>query len=184
MGAGHRERGQGAPGDPGGRAAVAGGGGGQLVRAAGFCPRRGLTVSGPGLRYVWKQGGGCWLASFPGASWVEASGTRAGGLERRAVVRALRRGPAGWGARTEAGSSPRPLGGPGPPGSGAPRPRRSGGLRGLPGAVLPRGPREPVAPAWKRGRAAGPGVPAAWGAGGPCAPGPGRKADSEGRVQR
>lgn len=106
-GAGHGERGSGAPGTPGGRGAAAGGGGGQPVRAAGVCPRRGLTVSGPGLRYVWKQGGGRRLGSCPGAPRGEVSGRRAGGPGPgpRAGVRARRRGLAGRGAPTAAGSS-------------------------------------------------------------------------------
>lgn len=178
--------GSGSAGDPGGRVAAAGGEVGRPVRAAGVCPRRGLTVSGPGLRYVWKQGGGCWLASCPGASWVEASGTRAGELEpggcgTGALARPVRVGGADGGGQLTA--TP---GRPGLPGPSRPRPRRSGGLQGLPGVGLPRGPANSRCPRGNRVRrgSRGAGVPAAWGAGRPLAPRPGRKASAEGRIQR
>lgn len=158
-----------------------GGGGGQRVRAAGVCPRRGLTVSGARAPLCLETRRRA--PALPAAR--ERRGLRPPGRGRPggrhgAGVRARRRRPGRAGGADGGGQLTGTPGRPGLRGSCRPRPRRRGGPEAHPGVSPSRGPANPWRPRGERAS----GGPGCLRPGERAAPRPGRKATCEGGVQR
>lgn len=162
-------------------------GGGRRRGAAGPCCWRlpsarfnGLGARAPLCLETRRRALACLLpGSAPGRGLRDAGG-RAGRSRGLWCGRAGEAWPGGGRRRRRAAHCDPGVAGPAGLQCSPPRPRRCGGPRGLPGVVLPRGPASPWRPRGKR-TGSGPGCSRP---GERAAPSPGRKASSEGRVQR